>query len=236
MHDFAEAKNIFFGEARALTRLSHPNIVIIYDLASEGDFLFLAREYVEGMNLNDWLSRNQDADLKKFLSICTAICRGLNYAHRSGTVHGHLIPGNIFVTETGEVKVADIGVRALQEKALKKTIPIQADFAYAAPEKLKSSSADPRSDVFSLAAIMYEALTSQRPINPDQMAKNPDYYNYETIALPSSINDLIPEFMDHLLMRALAPEPLNRYQSISEFLRDIQTAMTTVVVSVDAGP
>lgn len=229
----AETKNIFLSEARALSRLSHPNIAIIYDLASEGDFLYLAREYVEGLNLNDWLSRNQEADLKKFLSICAAICRGLNYAHRSGVTHGHLNPENIFVTEMGEVKVADIGVRALQEKALKKTIAIRDDLAYAAPEKFKSNSADPRSDVFSLAAIMYEALTSQPPIRPGQMEKSPDYYNYETIALPSALNDLIPEFMDHLLMKALAPEPLNRYQSISEFLRDIQKAMTTETVSAE---
>lgn len=230
-----DAKNCFFSEARALTRLSHPNIVIIYDLASEGDFLYLAREYVEGLNLTEWLNRNQDADLKKFLAICTSICRGLNYAHRSGIIHGHLCPANIFVTETGEVKVADIGVGTLQEKASKKSVSIRSDLAYAAPERMKNISADARSDVFSLAAIMYEALTSQPALNPEQMAKNPDYYKYATIALPSSINDLIPEFMDQLLMKALAPEPSNRYQNISEFLRDIQSVLSNELVGVAAG-
>lgn len=231
----AEAKNIFLKDARALTRLSHPNVVIIYDLASEGDFLYLAREYMEGMNLNEWLNRNQDADLKKFLAICVAVCRGLNYAHRSGIVHGHLSPGNIFIAETGEVKVADIGVRALQQKAVKKSNSLRTDNAYAAPEKLKNATVDVRSDIFSLAAIMYEALTSQPALDPEQMAKNPDYINYATIVLPSSINDLVPEFIDQLLLKALAPDPINRYPSISEFLRDIQTAMTAEMIGVGAG-
>lgn len=208
----------FHREARALARLSHPGIVAVHDFGTTADGLpFLVMEYVEGASLAELL-RGGRLDAAQALSIVSAICEALAYAHQQGVIHRDIKPSNILVDRGGRVKVADFGLAKLEHPASAggalaamrtMTGVILGTPAYAAPEQLKApAEADHRADIYSLGVMLYEMLTGELPRG--------------VFAPPSAKAPLDPR-LDAVVHKAMQERPEARYQQAGEMRRDLTT-------------
>src|SRR5215831_2157254 len=153
-----ELRARFFREAQACARLSHPNIVTIYDMGEDDGRLFIVMELLEGEELRQLIARCAPLALEDKLAIVRQICEGLHYAHQRGVVHRDVKPANILLLRTGQVKILDFGIAhiaATTQGDITRTGMIMGTLRYMAPEQVRGR-ADHRSDIFSVAAVSYE--------------------------------------------------------------------------------
>src|SRR5258707_12821058 len=154
----------FEREAEAIGRLSHPNIVTVYDLGKSDGQLFMAMELLEGDDLRSLIERKVDVPLADRVRILVQICEGLAYAHSRGVVHRDIKPANIVVTSTGRVKILDFGLARVATRAtITRKGMILGTPDYMAPEQAMGKLVDGRSDVFSAGSVFYEFLTGEKP-------------------------------------------------------------------------
>ena len=215
----------FFREAEAAGRLSHPGIVTIFDVGEEPETRapYIVMEYVSGQSLDKMLPRQAgQLPLGTALQLTQELAEALDWAHRQGVVHRDLKPANILVTEEGHAKIADFGVAKLNLAHL--TLPghVLGTPAYMSPEQLNGKPVDGRSDLFSLGAILYTALTGYRPFQGHSVI---------TVCLkvvshdpvPATVFDSnLPHGLDYIIARAMAKDPAQRYQCGMEMALDIQ--------------
>jgi serine/threonine protein kinase len=215
----------FFREAEAAGRLSHPGIVTIFDVGEEPETRapYIVMEYVSGQSLDKMLPRQAgQLPLGTALQLTQELAEALDCAHGQGVVHRDLKPANILVTEEGHAKIADFGVAKLNLAHL--TLPghVLGTPAYMSPEQLNDKPVDGRSDLFSLGAILYTALTGYRPFQGHSVI---------TVCLkvvshdpvPATVFDSnLPPGLDYILARAMAKDPAQRYQRGMEMALDIQ--------------
>jgi tRNA A-37 threonylcarbamoyl transferase component Bud32 len=203
----------FGREARALARLSHPNIVAVHDVGRAGDFYYLVMEYVDGVNLRHLL---RDAHLRpeQALQIVPPLCDALQYAHEEGVVHRDIKPENILLDRKGRVKVADFGLaKLLGHDSVNFTLTgsrqVMGTLYYMAPEQVERPlEVDHRADIYSLGVVFYELLTGQLPVG--------------RFALPSEKAGT-DAFLDEVVLHALEREPERRYQHASDLKTDVQS-------------
>ncbi len=205
----------FTREARALARLSHPNIVAVYDFGRTGDGLFyFVMEYVDGVNLRQAI-QSGGMSPKEALAIVPQICDALQFAHDEGIVHRDIKPENILVDKRGRVKIADFGLAKLLGQApsdvcLTGTQQVMGTLRYMAPEQMAGTKAvDHRADIYSLGVVFYELLTGELPMGR---------------FAPPSKRVQIDVRLDEVVLRALETDPEQRYQHVSE----VKTAMEHV--------
>ena len=196
----------FSREAKALAKLSHPNIVSVYDFGRAEGHFYLMMEFVDGMNLRQ-LEHSKKLSPQEALAITPKICDALQYAHEEGVVHRDIKPGNILIDRKGRVKIADFGLAKMlgQES---KDLSLTGEHAvmgtphYMAPEQMNSSKAvDHRADIYSLGVVIYEMLTGELPVG--------------RFAAPSKKVD-IDVRLDEIVMKALESDPELRYQRIDD--------------------
>jgi len=219
----AELRERLYREARAAGKLSHPNIVTIYDVGEEGDLQYIAMEFLEGYTLEEVVKKKQALNFKIVAKIVMQVCSALDYAHRQGIVHRDIKPANIMVLDNFEVKVADFGIARLEQPNMTMT---QAGMAmgspmYMSPEQLRGGKADQRSDIFSLGVVMYELITHKKPFigeNVSQVIYNILNHDPEK---PSNIDINVPGILDLVVTRCLAKDPYARYQSAGEIAADL---------------
>jgi serine/threonine protein kinase len=215
----------FSREARALARLSHPNIVTIHDFGQNGNFFFLVMEHVEGVNLR------QAIDAKAFdpgdaLRIIEQVCGALQYAHGRGVVHRDIKPENILLSEDGTVKIADFGLAKLvdegrRQMTLTATRQIMGTVAYMAPEQIDNSTAvDHRADIYSLGVVFYELLTGHLPLG--------------RFELPSERGAGVDGRIDPIVMKSLSRSPEARYQSASDLGKEVSQIQSSPAVPREA--
>jgi len=221
--ELAELRERFFREARAAGRLSHPNIVTVYDVGSEGDLQYIAMEFLEGHTLVEIVKNKKALNYKIMAKIIMQVCSALDYAHKQGVVHRDIKPANIMVLKNFEVKVADFGIARFDQPNMTMT---QTGMAmgtpnYIAPEQLKGEKVDARSDIFSLGVVIYELLTHKRPFAGENMSQL--IYNIlnSEPERPSNVDDHIPGIFDMVTTRCLAKDPYDRYQSAGEIAADL---------------
>src|SRR3954467_12946024 len=204
----------FAREARALARLHHPNIVLVYDFGQSGDIYYLLMEYVDGVDLR----RAQQASRlspSEALAIVPQICDALQYAHDQGVVHRDIKPENVLLDRAGHVKIADFGLAKMLGKSpdnftLTATQQVMGTPRYMAPEQIeKPTSVDHRADIYSLGVVLYEMLTGELPIGRFQ---------------PPSQKVQLDVRIDHVVLRALEKEPDRRYQRASEVKTELAFA------------
>jgi eukaryotic-like serine/threonine-protein kinase len=161
-----ELRARFFREAQACARLSHPNIVTVYDMGEEGGRLYTVMELLQGQELRQVIAQRQALSLEGNFAVMIQVCDGLHYAHQKGIVHRDIKPGNIILLKNGLAKVLDFGIAhvASAEGALTRTGLIMGTLRYISPEQARGR-VDHRSDMFSLGAVFYEFLT-YRPAFP----------------------------------------------------------------------
>ncbi len=203
----------FTREARALARLSHPNIVSVYDFGQVAGMPFFVMEYVDGPNLRE-LERGAKLNPREALQIVPQICDALQFAHDEGIVHRDIKPENILLDRKGRVKIADFGIAKLvgqtvtPDAALTGAGDVVGTLNYMAPEQReKPMTVDHRADIFSLGVVFYELLTGELPIGK---------------FAPPSQKAQVDVRLDEVVVRALEKEPARRYQHVSDLGTDVQ--------------
>jgi serine/threonine-protein kinase len=219
-------QNVDFGdllrEPRLLASLSHPNIVSILTAEKQANLFFIVMEYVPGDTLEMVISRDGRIDLARTLDYTCQICNAVDHAHQHGVLHRDLRPGNVLVTEGGLIKVADFGTSRFIEIAAHGTTVIGSP-PYMAPEQFRGKAVF-ASDIYSLGVTMYQMLTGVLPYNTPAPADLAKLMRGELISPPRTRNPKIPQKIDDIVMKAVAPDVKKRYQRASDLLKDLLAA------------
>ncbi|MEV6324645.1 serine/threonine-protein kinase [Nocardia sp. NPDC051787] len=219
----AEFRARFEREAELAARLEHPNVVSIYDRGAEGELLWIAMRYVDGLDAAELVRRGPAVlPTQRAVRIVAAAARGLDAAHRSGLLHRDVKPANILVSTADDgsdaVRITDFGIaRSLDATAtLTTTGSVLASFAYAAPEQLTGAPLDHRADIYSLGCTLYEMLTGTVPFGRRPPAATLQAHLYEPPPRPSQANPTLPQAIDEVVARAMAKNPASRYAGCDE--------------------
>lgn len=234
-------QNRFRREAQAAAGLNHPSIVAVYDTGeddgSAGTTPYIVMEFVEGQTLREILNAQGHLTAKRAMEITADVCAALDFSHRSGIVHRDIKPGNVMITNAGLVKVMDFGIaRALADNAatVTATSAVIGTAQYLSPEQARGESVDARSDVYSTGCLLYELLTGHPPFTGDSPVAVAYQHVRENAMVPSSTNSAIPPALDSIVMKALAKNPLNRYQTAAEMRADLQRALGGQAVEAES--
>jgi eukaryotic-like serine/threonine-protein kinase len=214
----------FRREARAAGRLSHPNIVSVYDLGSDEatGTPFIVMEYVPGTSLETVLAENPSLPVEQVVEVLEQVSAALTEAHRNGVVHRDVKPANVFLDPRGRVKVGDFGVARLEGSELTQAGAGLGTPGYSAPEVLRGAPADARSDVFALGVLAYRALTGQRPFPATTREATAIEILERSPASPASLRPEIPEHISQAVMRALAKSREERTASAEAFAASLR--------------
>jgi Protein kinase domain/PEGA domain len=213
----------FQTEARAAGLLTHPNIVVVFDAGEEEGLYYITMELVEGKSVQALLDAGHAFPLPRVLRIMEQTCSALQFAHERNVVHRDIKPANIMLTGDDTVKVTDFGTaKILQFGTVQQTAHVMGTPSYMSPEQVKGRAVDGRSDIFSLGVMLYEMITGEKPF-PGQSITTVIYkiVNEEPVP-PRQINPSIHPGISAAVMRALAKEPEDRYQSCRELLEDLR--------------
>ena len=213
----------FYQEARAAGGLNHPNIVTIHDVGKAGEVVFMAMEYIEGVELRTLIGEGRALRVAQAVSIAAQVAEGLAYAHQRGVVHRDIKPANIMVVANGPVKITDFGIARMRGSGdLTQTGTLLGSPKYMSPEQVIGKRADQRSDLFSLGVILYEMLCGTAPFNGENVtALMYQIVNFVPPA-PSSINPAVPEMLDLIVAKMLAKPLEERYHDAAEVGRDLR--------------
>ena len=245
-----EYRNRFLREARAVSRLVHPNIATVFDYgetdADYGDRAkgtpYIVMELVKGTPLNEKLESGP-LPLREAVRIVSAIAEALGEAHRQGVVHRDVKPSNVVVAETGQVKVLDFGlVKQIHDEAGSDDITAQLPLSntktrsdvivgtplYLSPEQATGKKVDARSDLFALGAVLYECIAGQSAFAGSSVIEIGAQVIHVTPKVPSKLNPYIPPELDKITMRALEKKIESRYQTAEEFIQDLQALLPTL--------
>ena len=221
----SEYRERFFREAEAAGRLSHPGIVTIFDVGEELETRvpYIVMEFVGGQSLDKLLSRDDHKlSLETALQLTIELAEALDCAHAQGVVHRDLKPANILLTEDGHAKIADFGVAKLNLANHTHAGRAYGTPAYMSPEQLNGEAVDGRSDLFSLGVILYTVLTGYRPFQGNS-ALTVSFKVVNRDPIPATVLDTeLPPGLDHIIARAMAKDPAERYQRGIEMVQDIQ--------------
>jgi serine/threonine-protein kinase len=214
----------FRREARAAASLSDPRIVSIFDWGSDEGTYYIVMEYVEGKSLKEMIQSEGPFTPQRAVEIAADVCTALHAAHKRGIVHRDVKPANIMVTSGGETKVMDFGIaRAPQEsgQTVTQTGTVMGTANYISPEQALAMPVDARSDVYSAGVVLYEMLTRDVPFKADTAVAIAYKHVKEDPVAPSDLNpDVTPE-VDAVVLKAMAKNPDNRYQSADEMRQDL---------------
>lgn len=221
-HEIAGIKDRFFREAETAGRLSHPNIVTIYDAGEEHDLAYIAMEFLQGKDLTHYIIGGELLPVDWVLDIVAHVADALDYAHKQEIVHRDIKPANIMYSEADDtVKVTDFGIARIVASSRTKTGVVLGTPSYMSPEQLAGKHVDGRSDLFSLGVTMYELLTGEQPFTGDSMAA----LMYQiTNAKPKDISQVrkkLAPCIKTIIDKALQKDPAKRFQSGEEFKQAI---------------
>jgi len=213
----------FIGEAKSVARLSHQNVVAVFDQGSDGLFLYLAMEYVPGRTLKEVLRDSGRFSPATALEIMTGVLDGLAAAHKSGIVHRDIKPENVLLTADGRVKVADFGLARAQSAAGHTRAGLLiGTVSYVPPEQVTGGSTGPGGDVYSAGVMLFELLTGRLPFTGDTPLSVAYQHVNQDIPAPSALVPGIPVAVDQLVLAATSRDPARRPADAGEFLRAVR--------------
>lgn len=209
----------FSGEAKAVARLAHPNVVQVFDQGRDGDIVYLSMEYVPGRTLRDELRERGRLAPREALEILIPVLAALAAAHQIGMIHRDVKPENVLIAEDGRVKVADFGLaRAIEVGNQTRTGVMIGTVGYMAPEQVTEGRADPRSDVYAAGVMLYELLTGRPPFEGQSPMAVAYKHVHETVPAPSALVPGSPPMLDALVAGATARDPAARPADASALL------------------
>jgi serine/threonine-protein kinase len=218
-------KERFFKEAEAAGRLSHPNIVTVYDVGEDYDLCYIAMEFIEGKDLTPYCKRDSLLPMKTVLKIGGIVGQALDYAHVQGVVHRDIKPGNIMLLRNGAIKIADFGIARVMTSSRTRTGIIMGTPTYMSPEQLAGKRVDGRSDIFSLGIVVYELLTGEKPFTGESIAALTHQIANEPHPSLRDYGPGIPDCCLNIVDKALMKEAEKRYQRGNELFEDIREAV-----------
>ena len=217
-----EFRRRFNAESQAVAQLSHPNIVSVYDVSRGGDMEYIVMELIDGITLKQYMERRGRMDWRESLHFITQIMRGLSHAHSRGIIHRDIKPQNIMVLRDGSVKVADFGIACLADSAQTLTQEALGSVHYISPEQARGDRPDARSDIYSSGVVLYEMLTGRLPFEGESAVSVAIQHLSSIPLAPREINPDIPEQLELICMKAMAPDLEHRYQSADAMIADLE--------------
>ena len=217
----------FRREAQSAASLNAPCIVSVYDTGEEDGVPYIVMEYVEGRTLRSILQSEGRLLPQRGLEIVADVCAALDVAHNAGIVHRDIKPGNVMLTPRGEVKVMDFGIaRAVSDASstMTQTAAVIGTAAYLSPEQARGEHVDLRSDIYSTGCMLYELVTGAPPFTGDSPVAVAYQHVREDPVPPSAYDDTLPPAVDAVVLKAMAKNPANRYQSADEMREDLLRA------------
>ena len=221
----------FQREARSAASLNHPNIVSVYDAGETEGRPFIVMELVRGRSLRE-LTRSERITAGRATEIVGDAALALNYAHEHGLIHRDIKPGNIMISQDGEVKVTDFGIaRAVNAETITETAAVFGTAAYVSPEQAQGDTVDRRTDVYSLGCVLYELLAGRQPFSAD----SPVALAYQHVSAipdpPSEFSDEATAELDAITLKSMAKDPDDRYQTARDFNADLERERAGVPVT-----
>jgi len=225
-----DALRRFKREAQAAARLTHPNVVQVYEYGEEDKYAWIAMEFVAGKPLTAYLDEGLRTEIHRVRDIVGQLLEALAYSHTQGVVHRDVKPANLLVTADGQIKVTDFGIARIETSNFTQRGDMLGTPSYMSPEQYMGESLDGRTDLFAAGVILYELLTGQRPFTGDSSGQIMQRILHDTPVNPSERNPQVPPAVDWVVQKALAKEADDRFASAREF----QTALYSAIPDVPA--
>ena len=223
----------FNAESQAVAQLSHPNIVSVYDVSRGGDIEYIVMELIDGITLKQYMEKRGQLNWRESLHFITQIMRGLSHAHSRGIVHRDIKPQNVMVLRDGSVKVADFGIACLENAAQTLTQEALGSVHYISPEQARGDRIDARSDIYSAGVVLYEMLTGRLPFEGDSAVSVAIQHLSSVPLAPREVNPDIPEQLELICMKAMAPDLDKRYPSADAMIADLEAFRKNPGVNLD---
>ncbi len=218
-----EYEGRFYQEAKAAGRLSHPNIVTIYDVGKSGDIAYIAMEFLRGCELRDLLREKRNLPVEQILDVVAQVASGLSYAHEHDIVHRDIKPSNIMLVRDGQVKITDFGIARMASSMVHtQTGMVLGSPKYMSPEQLLGKVIDQRSDIFSLGVMLYEMLTGEAPFTGENVNSIMFQTLNTVLPAPSTLNSSVPDMLNFIVAKALTKNVEDRYQNARDFAQDLR--------------
>ena len=212
----------FINESKAVSMLSHPNIVSIYDVSVREDLKYIVMEHIRGITLKNYMSRKGKLPVREAISFTEQILRALDHAHSKGIIHRDIKPQNIMLLKNGMIKVADFGIAKLPSaETVTVTDKAIGTVYYISPEQASGKPIDPRSDLYSVGVMLYEMVTGTLPFSADSPVSVALMQIHNTPRPPRALCPELPLGLQQIILRAMEKDPDRRYQSAREMLRHI---------------
>lgn len=228
--DQQQAVDRFYVEARAAGQLTHPNIVIIYDVGEEqtpdGSLVYIAMEFVAGKGLEHHIAQQTFSALEDQVNIIKQVADGLDYAHKRGVVHRDIKPANILITEENIPKITDFGLARLSDSSLTMSGTILGTPNYMSPEQVQGKKVDARSDYFSLTVLFYEMITREKPFAAETITSVIYKVVNEDPIPPRRLNAQLPPSVDAFIKKGLSKNPDQRFQNGAEYVKALNSLLS----------
>src|SRR6201989_2204109 len=228
----------FRREAQSAASLNHPSVVAVYDTGEDGSgpshVPYIVMEFVDGRTLRELLRDDRRLLPERALEITDGVLRALDYSHRNGIIHRDIEPGNVMLTRTGEVKVMDFGIaRAVSDAqaTMTQTAQVIGTAQYRPPEQARGERVDARSDLYSAGCLLYELLTGRPPFTGDSPVAIAYQHVTENPIPPSRVDPDVPAWADAIVLKAMANDPADRYQTAGDMRADLQRAASGLPVA-----
>lgn len=217
-----EIKDRFFREAEIAGQLSHPSIVTIYDAGEDGDLTYMVMEYLEGNDLEKFISKKRLLPFRRSLDVVASVADALEYAHRAEVIHRDIKPANIMLLKSGGVKVTDFGIAKAISSSRTKTGVILGTPNYMSPEQIMGQKIDHRSDIFSLGVLFFQLLTGETPFHGDNLSSL--LYQITQVKHPPvrDFNPKIPKVCEQIIDKALAKNPKERFRNAGDLAKYVR--------------
>lgn len=220
-----EVKARFFREAESTGRLSHSNIVTIFDAGEENGLGYIAMELLQGTTLTQWSRKPNLLALEQVISILATVAEAMDYAHQQGVVHRDIKPANIMLTTDRVVKIMDFGIAKMATSSKTQTNIVLGTPMYMSPEQIAGKKVDGRSDIFSLAVVMFELLTGRPPFIADNVSALLFAIAHTPHLSVRALRPDLPPAIKEVLDRALHKDPVHRYRRAGEFAMELRSCL-----------
>ncbi len=225
--EFASDENFvskFKMEAQAAARLSHPNIVNVYDVVDEGNLHYIVMELIEGITLKSYIEKKGFLENKEAIGIAIQVAQGIAAAHEQHIIHRDIKPQNMIISRDGNVKVADFGIaRAVSSQTMNATAV--GSVHYISPEQVRGGYCDERSDIYSFGITMYEMVTGRVPFEGDNTVAVALAHLETPITPPSQLNPVVSSGLEQIILKCTQKKPDRRYSSIGDVITDLRHVM-----------